>query len=363
MCRPIGEARAMYLTTIIRVGEVISPTQERPPRCLHARPIGLPVALLAAVAALLAGCSNGASVDPVDWWHSLEDGPLADARPPPPNVDQPYPYLGSIPPKPPAPDLALRDRLDAVLGVDRANAEYSAALAPLEAPVPAPLPGQPASAQPAAPAAAGQGPAAGTAKAAPAPDDTSSASLQAATAPPPPAPPPTTPPAARPPAVATAPGSAPLPPVKVIPDTTALLPDMPGGPPALPVLSGVSLPVTVAPGVYPVAPAKPAAALAPPTPGAPVPIAFTPGSAVVPTDTKNALAALVANRGNAAIMAIGYGDAASSEAQAQADALPLALARARAIAIGLIAAGVPSGSVIISAEAQGAGGEARLATN
>jgi outer membrane protein OmpA-like peptidoglycan-associated protein len=151
--------------------------------------------------------------------------------------------------------------------------------------------------------------------------------------------------------------------VKVVPDTTTLLPDMPGGPPALPVLSGVSLPQSVAPGVYPVAPAKPAAAVAPPTPGAPVPIAFTPGSAVVPADYKAALAALAANRGASAIVAIGYGDAVSSEAQAQADALPLALARARSIAIGLTALGVPPSAVVISAESQGAGGIARLATN
>jgi outer membrane protein OmpA-like peptidoglycan-associated protein len=94
--------------------------------------------------------------------------------------------------------------------------------------------------------------------------------------------------------------------------------------------------------------------------GAPVAVAFPPGSAVLPTSAFAALKALALRRADAPIAVTGYGDATSSDAAAQSAALPLALARARAIAANLLAAGVPANAIRINATATGSGGSAQL---
>src|SRR5260370_17240011 len=77
-----------------RVTKVQGPDLAAPGRRLTA------AAVLCACSAL-AGCSGPKSYYPVDWWRQLEGGRIAEARPAPPRDDDPYPHLGSVPPRPP----------------------------------------------------------------------------------------------------------------------------------------------------------------------------------------------------------------------------------------------------------------------
>ncbi|MDQ2802201.1 MAG: hypothetical protein M3Y41_05760, partial [Pseudomonadota bacterium] len=60
---------------------------------------------LASALLLLAGCggvermydSQLTTATPVDWWHQLEGGTIAEQRPPPPGLGQPYPNLDQVP--------------------------------------------------------------------------------------------------------------------------------------------------------------------------------------------------------------------------------------------------------------------------
>ncbi|HEX3351003.1 MAG TPA: OmpA family protein [Acetobacteraceae bacterium] len=355
-------------TKVVRcLGKKRPAIQACPARALHAR---TPSALFlpAAVALLsLAGCSGGGSLNPVDWWHGLQGGPLDTARPPPPNADAPYPNLATVPPKGAPPDMNTPNQIAKALIADRENAHYTAGLSPLQAPQATNVLPRPA----ATPGGAGGG-------------DALSASLQAASAPPPPpaqikplGPPqpplpnaPVTPPKPAPVgAVQTTPLEQPPGPSSGPPPGTAVvrsapgadLPAMPDQPPPLPQLAGVDLPTRTVP--TPPPPTPPAPPAPPGAPGAPVTIAFTPGSAVLPRDAAATLKQLAVTRGNAPISVIGYGEASSNQADAQTAALPLALARARAIAAGLGAAGVPSDAIRIAAEAEGQGGAARIVSN
>ncbi len=295
----------------------------------------------------LAGCGTP-SLNPVDWWHSLEGGPIAEARPPPPNADAPYPGLGNIPEKPKITDPAQRNQIANGLIADRANAHYDASLAPLP-------------------------PAAGPARNGPVPpppapggDNASNATLAAASAPPPPPPPaappkPKTAPVA---AVTSTPLPAPASPAPAAPVTpspaadAAALPSIPEHPPPPPALPGVAA-ITVPTPPSPTPPPKP------PPPhvaeaGAPVAVAFPAGSAVLPSIVQPALKQLAQQRGAASIAVVGFGAAASSTPADQQAAMPLALSRAQAIAAYLQSAGVPPGAIRTDAEAAGDGGVARL---
>lgn len=306
----------------------------------------MPAGLAALFAmALLAGCSSlPDAANPVNWWHGLEGGRIAEQRPPPPEADAPYPNLSTVPARPVVTDAAARGRIASGLLADRANAQYAgAAGADPSRPASAPLAfGRGTAPPPAPPPAAGA--------------DNPSASLQAATAPPPQAPP--TPPRAAPTGKVTqqplaAPAAGP------VADATTL--SMPVKPPPAPRIAGVDVPAATVPTPAPVAP--PAA----PAPPAPVAIAvtvlvpFQPGSAEITPEVQEALRALALRRGAAALEAIGYGDAAAGDPAAQSAALPVALARARAIAAVLMAAGVPASLVHVEAEAEGRGGAARIA--
>ena len=323
------------------------------------------------VAALaLAGCAQP-SFNPVDWFHTAEGGKIAEERPSPPNVNAPYPNLSTVPPRPPPVDAKLRARIAGGLVADRTNAQYAAGLNPLSPPGPASLPVAPA------PLPTG--------------DETSGATLQGAAGPPPRGPlgPPRgplgPPQPALPNVAATAPRRAPTqavqqaslaaptdpkqaatrgsvdqPPPKATPAAAlASLPAIPDQPPPPPVLDGVggTTRPTPPPATPPPSPPPPVVAAAP---GAPVLLAFAPGSATLPVAALAPLKVLTRSRGAASVSVTGYGDAAGSDAQAQAAALPLALARARAVAAQLLAEGVPSSSLRVGAEAQGHGAAARL---
>lgn len=271
----------------------------------------------------VAGCADSAA-DPVLWWHDLEGGLIAEQRPPPPNADQPYPNLSTVPARPAAPDAEARAATVSALAADRANAQYAASVAPLPA-TPAPLP------RPAPPPAA------------PDPDEAAGASLPAAAAPSAPSAPVIV---RERPAVAEGRPADPL----------ASLPSIPQAPPSPPQLAGA--PSTTVPVPLLTAPKPPPPLPLPP--GAPVLVAFEPGSAELSKAMQTALLNLGHIGGAKGIAVTGFGDADSADAIVQSQALPLALARARAIAAQLHTAGVATDRMRVSAAAEGHGGAAKM---
>jgi outer membrane protein OmpA-like peptidoglycan-associated protein len=319
-----------------------------------------------AVGALAAACGPlPESVNPVDWWHALEGGRIAEQRPPPPNVDAPYPSLGSVPPIPVPTDPATRARIASGLATDRTNAQFTGETVPARPGAATPASGRPPPPPPIPPAEA----------------DTASASLPAASAPPGAGASPASPRAAAPRPATLAPGPATSGPpsdgrtvlaaapdtgTTVAPGTTgtvatavpAALPTLPATPPAAPQIGGVSVPAVTVPTPPPVAPPPPVAR---PTVGATgVLVPFAAGSTAISLEAQNALRSLATRRGAAAVMVTGYGEAPLDDPAAQAAALPLALSRARAIAAVLAASGVPATAVRVDAQADGRGGAARL---
>lgn len=311
-------------------------------------------AVLAAVGSALmllpAGCSTSSeSANPVDWWHSLEGGRIAEQRPPPPNADAPYPNLSTVPPRPKATDTVALGRIASGLTAERANAAYAgASMTDLYAPRTPP-----------------QG--AGRVAAPPA-SDAPSASLLAANA---------SPSAATRRGAADggiesrplAPLSAPAPagqaarPGAGTPDTgtaEAVAASMPAAPPPAPRIAGIDVPATTVPTLAPVAPPAPPPLPKATTTATSVLVPFQPGAAEITPEAQDALRNLVLRRGAAAMEALGYGDAPRGDPAGQSAALPLALARSRAIAAVLMASGVPASLVHLQAEAEGRGGAARI---
>src|SRR5205823_5856896 len=79
------------------------------------------------LATALSGCSSlPASVNPVEWWHGLQGGAIAEQRPPPPGANDPYPNLATVPERPQATDAATRQRIADSLVADRSHAQYVA---------------------------------------------------------------------------------------------------------------------------------------------------------------------------------------------------------------------------------------------
>ncbi len=282
---------------------------------------------------------------PIDWWHDLQGGKIAEVRPPPPGVDDPYPNLSQVPPRPTPTDSATRRALAARLVAERDRTRRDATQDPLILPAPA------ASTPAAAPIPAAPRPAA------PPPDPGASvAVLEAATAPPPavtPAPPPAAPSPAAPPPASPAPVAA-SPPAATAPGrpprgepavASGPIPDLPSEAPPLPRLRGIPASVSI-----------------PPVPRLPpgVSVAFRPGSAALPAGADAALRELAGRRAGAAIAVEAGGDAAGPGAQAQVRALPLAWRRARSMGEALVAAGVPAEALRIDAAALGRGGAAHL---
>jgi outer membrane protein OmpA-like peptidoglycan-associated protein len=297
--------------------------------------VGCRFSTAAAGLLLLSGCSSlPSSINPVEWWHGLQGGAIAEQRPPPPGADQPYPNLATVPAKPASPDMKLHQQIADALVADRANAQYAAASAPL------PDPSSPT----ASPALFGRGsappPAPTPAKNAAPPTKAPVGSVGSAPLAPPPG--------------SDVPGS-------TSPQDTAAAPALPTTPPMPPTLPGAPASAVARPSPPPTAPPKPAAvATAPKEVGQPVPVGFEPRSPVLPADSAAALKALAGTRKNATILVTGFGEAASSDPQAQSNALTLALGRAQAMAAALAKDGVPAGSVRVDAQAAGRGGVARL---
>jgi hypothetical protein len=73
-----------------------------------------------ALLAALPGCSRLAELDPRPSFANLFGAHL-EGRPPPPGLDQPWPKLSSVPPRPTPPDPATRERISAGLREDRAQ--------------------------------------------------------------------------------------------------------------------------------------------------------------------------------------------------------------------------------------------------
>ncbi|HEY0203979.1 MAG TPA: hypothetical protein VGC15_07510 [Acetobacteraceae bacterium] len=269
---------------------------------------------------------------PVDWWHNLQGGRIAQDRPPPPGASDPYPNLASVPPRPTPTDAATRRALTEQLRAERDRTERAATRDPI---VPAGAPAavaaaKAASAPPVAPVLAGtrpNGPASGDpAPAAASTDEPSKAVLEAASAS-----------AVRqgaPPAPAGAP-----------PPASGPLPDLPAGAPPIPQLPGL-----------------PATAFAPAAPK-PLPeavVAFALGSAALPDSADPALRALAGLRASGGMVVQAGGDADNAGPDRQAAAVPLGLARARAIQAALVADGVPATAIRIEAAGLGRTGVARL---
>ncbi len=119
----------------------------------------------------LAGCGQRVTLDaPVQWWHELEGGTIAQQRPPPPGVGLPYPKVGTVPARPALPDMAARVGETDRLAAQREQVERTATRTPL------PPPGG-ATAQ--ALASQGTGATSGTPPAAPAPGVPSTAAAGA----------------------------------------------------------------------------------------------------------------------------------------------------------------------------------------
>ena len=295
--------------------------------------------LVPALGLLLSGCSTLSSINPINWWHELEGGKIAEQRPPPPGANDPDPSLSGVPARPAPPDRDAMKRLTQGLIADRENARYTAAAAPL------PDPSSPG----ASPGLFGTGtlppPGRSASTATPAPAGVASASLQAASAPVEPAPPASAP--VKP--VRSAPLAAPEVPA-TIPATE--LPPVPTEPPPRPAAAPPPVPPKVA--AVPIAPA--------PVPAGndAVALSFDPGSAVLTALTAEAVKQAAATRKGRTIAVIGYGDGVASDPSAQATALRLAIARARTVADALKIAGVPAEAVQIGGEAAGRGVSLRL---
>jgi outer membrane protein OmpA-like peptidoglycan-associated protein len=327
---------------------------------------------LALGAVTLTGCASGPSLNPVDWWHALQGGPIARERPAPPGADAAFPNLATVPPRPEPPDReAMRRLTDSLIG-DRSNAQYTAEAAPLGDPS---LPS-------ASPRLFGAGtlPPPGPA-APPRPTPTTapalSASLPAASAqaqtPAAPATPPSPAPRglvarenlAPPETAAPPPEAAPAAPAASSAETTRTETPPPRSAPTAPRAEETlpALPTAPPPRAAAAPPAPPPVAQTPaptPIPGGGGMIGFAPGSSTLPPEAAAQLREFVAGRGGRAVAVTGYGDAISADAGAQTAALSLALARAQAVTNALTAAGVPRAVISLGAEASGRGAALRL---
>ena len=273
----------------------------------------------------LAGCDrplNGA----IDLFHDMEGGPVTQLRPPPPGVNDPYPYIGSTPARPLAPDVAAEQRIGDTLAAQRDAAAADAARDPIKtippvAPPPKPVPADPNANRVTVDAAPSPAPA-------PAPR---------------PAPQPT-------PSASTGLDSIPAP-------TAALdsgpLPDFAAAPPPIPEGLGVVAP--------PPPPSAPQIVVKPPAPLANgILVAFTPGSSTLPPSATLTLRRFVMAHRASGFAVVGHGDGGPRDPDSQSRAMELGLRRAASIATSLSSAGVPASKIQLRADAIGIGSSATL---
>ncbi len=265
---------------------------------------------------------------PIDWWHQLEGGQIADQRPPPPGVDDPYPNLASVPERPTPTDPATRRALAGRLAAERDATHLQNAQDPLVLPIATAAPtAKKAPSRPAAPP--------------PAPNpDVSTATFDAAAA-------------------------KPASPAKAAADEPADI--MPAGKEGSPVVFGsvVSGPIPAIPAAPPPIPALPGLpastyAEAAPRPRPAAEITFPRDSAILSRSDDAALQALADRRAGGPIAVTAGGDGAGAGPAKQAAALDLALRRIQAIGSRLIAAGVPASQLHENAHADGRRGRATL---
>lgn len=318
-----------------------------------------------AVPLFLAGCGSSITDTPVEWWHQLEGGRIAQQRPPPPGMGDPYPSLGSVPARPTVMDPGAQQQIENALSADRTRAQGDAELAPIPAVPAAPASPPKLAAADADAASARLDAATAPASAAPAPAAPQSATPAAPSAPPSqtatplkaastPSAPATTP---APAAVIAAPASRIAPAVS---GSGAVLPVLPTAPPPAPSLPGVPVPTLPAPAAPVGQGAPPAASPLPAASATTVPIDFAPGSTILPPAATAPLRALAAARHGRPVAAHGRGEAASSDPDVQAAAMRLGVQRARAIGAALVTMGVPAAAIRLDAQAAGRGGFARL---
>ena len=327
--------------------------------------------MLCALLAGLAGCKGGGTIGAGEGlFHDLQGGAIAQQRPPPPGVNDPFPSLGSIPKRPPPPDILAEQRIADQLAAQRDQAEQAAAADPLTPRAPPPALPKPA-----------------------APDPNANHVVVDAAATPPPAP---SKPAPPPPAApAAAPVASSIPTLASIPAVPAALvagplPSLAAAPPAAPIGLGLApaAPILAAPGANPpavVAAASPVAPVPPVPPkplidrllnqtAVPIPsgdtvykppaipvassvaISFAPGSAELPPSAPLNLRRFALAHKGVPVTITGHGDAVLPGADSQSRALDLALRRAQAIAASLGADGVPAVNLHLHAEAAGQGG-------
>jgi outer membrane protein OmpA-like peptidoglycan-associated protein len=277
----------------------------------------------------LTGCSDPVQ-KPVDLFHGLEGGEIAAERPPPPGAGEPYPNVGTVPPRPVMPTQAFRTALQGQLAAERDQKELLAADLPMEKVPPPPDAAANATPKPAPQAA----PAAADDSAQPAAD--ANATISAADAP--------APAAAAQPAPPPPPKDAQL---QIVGDAPQFgtLPLVPDAPPLPATFEGV-----------PPLPSPTPRALPHPLPLPPgKPVFFANGSDVVTPSQKETLGALKATLGKGTIEIIGLGDAESDSPLGQEAAIDLALRRARAIAEAFEAMHVPQSALRLAARPYGRG--------
>ena len=302
------------------------------------------VSLAVTSTGLLSGCAHRDVVDtPVGWWHQLEGGAIADQRPPPPGMNDPYPKIGTTPAH--KPDVASLDLRRSVTGNLLRQRNLTTRLDAND-PIPPAIPG-PAPMRVAPPGK-------------PAPAGNSSATLDAAEAPPPPK-------AVQSASMAKAGQAASsssddeepelaMPAIQLPPSDTSgvavTMPSIPGAPPAPARLPGLAL-ASFAPAPDHLPDYK----LAPVTG---VAIAFESGTDTMLGGQAGALHAFAVRRGDATILVHGYGDATAPDPDSQAQALSVAALRARTVAEALEAEGTPASSILLKAEAFGRGASMSL---
>lgn len=298
----------------------------------------------------MSGCGHHDAVEtPVDWWHGLEGGRIAQDRPPPPGLGQPYPLIGTTPSAPPAlPSPQERIALTNTL-VDQRNAALRR-----DADNPLPPPGTQVGTAPATGAKPGvpAKPAPPAAPPAPAADSQRSQLVFAASTPetaPPPAPPAPAPKPAAKPAPNAAADDAPdiaMPELQAAPPaeaTNAPMPDFAPAPPPIPWIHGITVTHHATP--------KPPDI--PPLVETGTDVAFDWRADTLQNGEGGQVRGVAGRWRHGTIIVHGYGDAISAQPDAQVAALALAWRRAKVVAGMLVADGVPQGAVRLAADAFG----------
>lgn len=302
---------------------------------------------------LLAGCAHQDVVDtPVGWFHQLQGGAIAQQRPPPPGVNDPYPRIGTTPAHAPVvASLDLRRSVTGALLNQRNLTNRLDANDPIAPPV---APPHPAAPQPPPPA--------GSAGASSATLDAAQTTAPAASAKPAAPAPAASPTPAAPagPAAAGATDSEPelaMPAVQVqaadAPGGVVTMPEIPGAPPVGPHLPGLATRVGM-----PAQDRKLPDYRTAPITG--TQIDFLSGTDSMVSGQIGTLHALAARRGDGTLVVHGYGDAAGTDADTQTQALSVAALRARAVAEALQSEGVPAKSILLRAAAFGRGASVSL---